>query len=101
MAGAAALGGTGKPAIAGGRVAVGTAAGVVVGAAEAARGKVAVVVGVVVAAREAAGGKVVVAVVVVAGREATGRLGVMTPAGKTGAGAVGAAADGRLGAPAP
>ena len=64
-------------------MAVGTAAGVVVGAAEAARGKVAVVV------------------VVVAAREAAGRLGVMTPAGKTGAGAVGAAADGRLGAPAP
>ena len=85
MAGAAALGGTGKPAIAGGRVAVGTAAGVVVGAAEAARGKVAVVV----------------VVVVVAAREAAGRLGVMTPAGKTGVGAVGAAADGRLGAPAP
>ena len=99
MAGAAALGGTGKPAIAGGRVAVGTAAGVVVGAAEAARGKVAVVV-VVVAARKAAG-RVAVVVVVVAAREAAGRLGVMTPAGKTGAGAVGAAADGRLGAPAP
>ena len=65
-------------------MAVGTAAGVVVGPAEAARGKVAVVV-----------------VVVVAAREAAGRLGVMTPAGKTGVGAVGAAADGRLGAPAP
>ena len=80
---------------------VGTAAGVVVGPAEAARGKVAeVVVVVVVAAREAAG-RVAEVVVVVAAREAAGRLGVMTPAGKTGAGAVGAAADGRLGAPAP
>ena len=101
MAGSAALGGTGKPAIAGGRVAVGTPAGVVVGAAKAARGKVAVVVVVVVAAREAAGRVVVVVVVVVAAREAAGRLGVMTPAGKTGAGAVGAAADRRLGASAP